>query len=195
MTERASEGQPPAEWRTSASEPYEVDWIDLGGVDTLADAPGALGMAFAPGQYDEHGRIERELDADLRRLRDEHRVDAVLLLLDDAELDALRLADLPRAAGDTGIELLRYPIPDFGVPEDPLTFGEVLDDLLERVRRGERVVIACRGGMGRTGTVAGCVLRQADVDPEEAVALVRATRPGTIERESQQAFVEAWNAL
>ena len=195
MTERAPQGQPPAGWRTSTTEPYEVAWLDLGSVEELADARGALGMAAAPGQYDAQAQVERDLAVDLQRLRDDHRVDALLLLLDDAEMDALRLADLPGAAGDAGIDLLRYPIVDFGVPEDPLTFGEVLDDVLARVREGERIVIACRGGFGRTGTVTGCLLRQADVAPEEAVALVRQTRPGAIEREAQQSFVEAWNGL
>ena len=177
------------------SEPYEVDWVDLTAVPELAEALGALGMGFAPGRRDSQGHVDRDLAADLERLRQHHQVDALLLLLDDAELSELGIEDLPSAAADAGIAVVRFPIPDFGVPEDPLAFGEVLDDVLERVRRGERVVVACRGGYGRTGTVVGCLLRQADVGPEEAVALVRATRPGTIEREAQARFVDAWNSL
>jgi hypothetical protein len=168
--------------------PFGVDWIDLRRVASLADAPGGLGMAPAPGRAgDVRGAVQG--------MREDDAVDALLLLLNDAELAQLGLIDLPRAAADAGVHVLRYPIPDFAVPEDPLTFGELLDDVLGRIRAGERVVVACRGGFGRTGTVVGCLLRQADVGPEEAVALVRATRPGAIEREEQQAFVEAWNAL
>jgi hypothetical protein len=175
MTERVPNG-----------DAYEVDWVDLARVPALADAAaagGAIGMGAAA------ALVPGVMGPDHRGM------DALLLLLDDAELAQLRLTELPAAAADAGLDLLRYPIPDFAVPEDPLTFGELLDDVLGRVRAGERVVVACRGGFGRTGTVVGCLLRQADVGPEEAVALVRATRPGAIEREEQQAFVEAWNAL
>lgn len=177
-----------AERASGERRPSGVDWIDLRRAASLADAPGALGMAPAPGQGgDVHAAVEG--------LREDEGIDALLLLLDDDELDQLGLTDLPEAAAAAGLDLLRYPIPDLSVPEDPLTFGEVLDDVLARVREGQRVVVACRGGFGRTGTVTACVLRQADVAPEEAVAIVRETRPGTIERDSQAAFVEAWNAL
>ena len=39
MTERARDAwQPPAEWRTSETVPYAIDWVDLRGVPGLAGA-------------------------------------------------------------------------------------------------------------------------------------------------------------
>jgi protein-tyrosine phosphatase len=197
MTERARADawQPPAAWRTSGTDPYAVDWVDLRGVPGLADAAavdGRLGMSFAPGKLDPWGRHDRDVAADVARLRNVHRVDALLLLVDDDEMSRMRINELPDALGAVGVTLLRHPIPDFGVPDDAEAIATTVDDVLQRVRGGQRVVVACFGGFGRTGTVTGCVLRAAGVGPHDAVTLVRATRPGTIERESQVAFVEAF---
>jgi Cyclin-dependent kinase inhibitor 3 (CDKN3) len=211
MTERARDAwQPPAEWRTSGTEPYAVDWVDLRGVPGLADtdadvdsdaavagdavpADGRLGMSFAPGKYDPLGKHDRDLAADVERLRAVHRVDALLLLVDDDEMSRMHITELPEALGAAGVALLRHPIPDFGVPQDQEVFAATVEDVLTRVRGGQRVAVACFGGFGRTGTVTGCVLRAAGVQPKDAVSLVRATRPGTIERDSQVAFVEAFS--
>ena len=186
-----------AEWRTSATDPYEVDWIDLEAVPGLAsavDAGGALGMSFTPGKHDPYGMHDRDVAADVQALRDVHGVTSLLLLIEDHELDELQVAELPVALADAGIDLVRYPIPDFGVPEDPDAFGLIADDVMTRVRGGQRVVVACRGGFGRTGAVVGSMLRSAGLAPDDAVAMVRAVRPGTIELDSQAAFVETWSA-
>jgi len=192
----ADVGQPPADWRTSEDTPYEVDWVDLAAVPGLrgaADRDGALGMGFAPGKYDPNGRHDRDLAADIERLRAVHRVDALLLLVDDGELATMRIADLPAAAATAGITVLRHPIPDFGVPKDTAAFAATIDDVLTRVRTGERVLVACFGGFGRTGTVTACALRAAGLAPAQAIALVRAMRPGTIEHEGQLRYVEAYS--
>jgi hypothetical protein len=186
---------PPARWRTSVSEPYRVDWIDLDEVPGLADAVGSgggLGMGFAPGKYDTYWKHDRDLGTDLDALRGVHHVDTLVLLIEDGELHDLRIEVLPEAAATAGLDLLRYPIADFGVPADTAAFERLIDDLLARIRAGQRVVIACKGGYGRTGTVAGVLLRAGGVGPAEAVSLVRATRPGTIENPSQARFVEDW---
>jgi protein-tyrosine phosphatase len=186
---------PPAAWRTSASEPYRVDWIDLRLVPGLADAVGeggGLGMGFAPGKYDTYWKHDRDLAADIDALRAVHHVDTLVLLVEDGELRDLRIAALPEAAATVGLDLVRYPIQDFGVPANRATFKLLIADLVARIRASQRVVIACKGGYGRTGTVAGVLLRAGGVGPADAVSLVRATRPGTIESYSQARFVEDW---
>ena len=186
---------PPTRWRTSDSEPYGIDWIDLRLVPGLTDAVGSgggLGMGFAPGKYDTYWKHDRDLGTDLDALRAVHLVDTLVLLIEDGELRDLRITALPEAAAAAGLDLLRYPIADFGVPTDKAAFVLLIDDLLARIRAGERVVIACKGGYGRTGTVAGVVLRAGGMGPAEAVSVVRATRPGTIESHSQARFVEEW---
>ena len=67
-----------------------------------------------------------------------------------------------------------------------------LDDVLSRLRAGESVVVACRGGLGRTGTIVGCLLRDGGLDGDAAIALTRASRKNTIERDTQERFVRDW---
>jgi cyclin-dependent kinase inhibitor 3 len=199
MTERAHtmDGSTPVEWRTSETDPYAVDWVDLRGVPSLADAgalDGRLGMSFAPGKLDPWGHQRRDVDADVARLRDIHRADALLLLVDDDEMQRMDITALPEALDAVGVALLRHPIPDFGVPHDATAFAATVQDVTGRVRAGQRVVVACSGGFGRTGTVTACLLRAAGLDAPAAIDLVRTTRPGTIERDGQVAFVEGFGA-
>ena len=55
-------------------------------------------------------------------------------------------------------------------------------------------MVACRGGLGRTGTAVACLLVDGGVAPAEAIARVRAARPGTVERRVQEEFVRDWSA-
>ncbi|MGM1061339.1 protein-tyrosine phosphatase family protein [Saccharothrix sp. Mg75] len=62
--------------------------------------------------------------------------------------------------------------PDFWLPSDRADFGEALRDLLARAD-GERVEVACGGGVGRTGTALACLAVLDGVPAGEAVAYVR----------------------
>ena len=61
--------------------------------------------------------------------------------------------------------------------------------LRARLAAGERVLVHCKGGLGRTGLVAARLLVEFGVAPADAVARVRAARPGAIETERQLAYV------
>ena len=179
------------------SKPIRVDWVDLRSVPGLrgvAEAGGALGMTFAPGKHDYglFGIHGRDLDADVRTLREDERVDAFVLLIEDHELPMLRVERLPEVMAAAGIELIRHAILDGGVPGDRSAFRAVLDDLLARLARGQRIAVACRGGLGRTGTLVGCLLRDGGLSGREAIDRTRATRRRTIEWAVQEQFVEAW---
>lgn len=51
-------------------------------------------------------------------------------------------------------------------------------------------MVHCRGGLGRTGTVAACVLvALGDHTAEEAICAVRAARRGTVQTREQEDFV------
>ena len=63
--------------------------------------------------------------------------------------------------------------PDFQVPRDTVAAVESIRDLHERAGSGQRVEVACGGGVGRTGTVIACLAVLAGVDPGEAVSWAR----------------------
>jgi hypothetical protein len=79
------------------------------------------------------------------------------------------------------------------VPTDRRAYRALLDDLQGRILAGQRVVVACRGGLGRTGTAVACLLVDAGMSSEDAIALTRVTRRETIERGIQVSFVEGWD--
>ncbi len=179
---------------TKSGNPIRVDWVDLKKVPGLAGSPGRLGMTFLPGKHDEGsaGRHRRDLERDARWLREAYCLDAVLLLVEDHELRECRVPNIAGVLAANHIDLLRYPIVDQGVPADRTALRGVLDDVRARLVTGESIVVACRGGLGRTGTVVGSLLRDGGLDVAQAIALTRAARHDTIENDAQEHFVGTW---
>jgi hypothetical protein len=82
---------------------------------------------------------------------------------------------------------------DFGLPTDPDGAAGQVRAAFQRAHAGERVEVGCAGGLGRTGTVVGCMAVLAGVPSDEAVAWVRANYDErAIETEEQAAFVEGF---
>jgi ADP-ribosyl-[dinitrogen reductase] hydrolase len=83
------------------------------------------------------------------------------------------------------------PIRDVSVPDD--LFEELWAESGWRLRQilteGGRVVLHCRGGIGRTGTIAARLLVEFGISPAEAIRMIRRARPGTIETPAQEAYV------
>jgi protein-tyrosine phosphatase len=58
---------------------------------------------------------------------------------------------------------------------------------------GRDVAVACMGGVGRSGTVAACALVSRGMQPDHAIAAVRAARhPQAVENDEQQRFVHRY---
>ena len=62
-------------------------------------------------------------------------------------------------------------------------------DLRGVVRRGGRILVHCRGGLGRAGTIAARLLVELGTSPDEAIRAVRHVRPGAIETREQERYV------
>jgi Protein-tyrosine phosphatase len=63
--------------------------------------------------------------------------------------------------------------PDFGVPADRDDALDALGEAHRRALAGERVEVACRGGVGRTGTALAALAVLDGLHPGQAVAWVR----------------------
>jgi protein-tyrosine phosphatase len=81
--------------------------------------------------------------------------------------------------------------PDFGLPADePATFAAIVD-LYRRAREGKLVEVACYGGVGRTGTVLGCLAAFAGVPRAAAVSWVREHyHPAAVETDDQAQLID-----
>jgi protein-tyrosine phosphatase len=177
--------------RTSITHPIRLDLID----GQVVGAPGRLGMTFAPGKKGRgiHGLWDRDLAADLARMREVYGVDTLVSLVEDHELADLHIADLADRAEAAGMAVIRFPIVDVSVPRDQAAFAALIGDLITRIRAGQTVALHCKGGLGRTGLAAGCCLVGMGLPADQAIATVRAARAGTIETGEQEAYVRRFS--
>jgi len=143
----------------------------------------------APGRLFGGPRPDPPYPAALAALR-EGGVSTVVSLLGEGELPPA----LERAYGDAGLALLRYPIADFGIPENAAAFRSFLERVLAEMRAGAGIYIHCAMGRGRTGTAVACLLAMAGAEGDP-VALTRSIyRRDTVETAGQQTFVTRFAA-
>lgn len=84
---------------------------------------------------------------------------------------------------------LDFPIPDFDAPSDRKAFAEFVRLVAQHIESGERVLIHCAGGIGRTGTFAACVLHCIGFKEDMATKLVFEAGSGA-ETTQQHDFVK-----
>lgn len=123
-------------------------------------------MTFAPGKKASglEGQWDRDLGADIERLRCEFGTDVLVSLVEDHELAHLGIAELVDVARGAGITVARLSIPDGGVPPDEGRFVALVDAAVAHLRSARTVVVHCRGGLGRTGLFAAACLRALGLD-------------------------------
>ncbi len=173
--------------RTSEKYPLQVAWVDAG-------TPGKLGLTLAPGkkQPSLFGYVwDRDLKTDLTVLRKEHQVDVLVPLIEDHELELLGIANLVEAAKSSGMAVRRSPTRDLGTPD--MQEAHVLaQELAAQLKAGKNVLIHCKGGLGRAGTITTATLVELGKEVAAAMAMVRAARPGAVENQAQEDFLFAF---
>jgi ADP-ribosyl-[dinitrogen reductase] hydrolase len=172
--------------RTSDTDPIRIAEVDLG------LGRGRIGVTFAPGKNDGRsgGPWARDLDTDLDAIA-AWGTKAVVTLLEPDELRWLAITRLGAEVQRRGMEWVHMPIPDVSTPgpEFEAKWPEVSRRLRVRLDAGENILVHCRGGIGRAGTIAARLLAETGVDPDEAMERVRAVRPGAIETLKQEEWV------
>ena len=86
-----------------------------------------------------------------------------------------------------------HPLKDMTAPDEIFTsdFFETQSSLLEYLRSEKKIAIHCKGGLGRSGTIAALLLRHLGFSAEKSIELVRKSRPGAIETEEQEIFIQS----
>lgn len=100
-------------------------------------------------------------------------------------LTELPLEPSPEAHGLAG---LHFPIPDMGAPF-PKEAADLVDTILRRMDDGETVLVHCRAGKGRTGTILACCLVAMGKKPAQALMEVRRINPYFVESAIQEQFI------
>ncbi|GIM12111.1 hypothetical protein Vretimale_15535 [Volvox reticuliferus] len=158
----------------SENHPLTVSWIP----DCETAAGGRLGLTFCPEKHitsRDGTQYSRDVGMDLARLRQVHAVHTIVCLLPEAELRYLKVRSYATAVEAHGMEYLHLPIIEMAAPSDALQAASVVDAVADRLLAGRTVVMHCKGGVGRAGMMAACMLVRLGVctSPAEAIAVVR----------------------
>jgi protein-tyrosine phosphatase len=170
--------------KTSFSDPLHIATV------SAPDLSGVIGMTLCPGKKDPGRGWDRDLDIDLDAIHG-WGAEIVVTLVEDYEFDLLDVRELPHGVQRRGMTWVHLPIRDVSIPDAKFeaawaTAGPELRDCLQR---GGWILVHCRGGLGRTGTIAARLLVELGMDAQDAIDAVRRVRPGAIETREQTLYV------
>lgn len=178
--------------RTSQSHPLQIAEVPVG------NNGGAVGITFAPGKQQAEamtGSWSRDLNTDLATIRS-WGANHLVSLIEPWEFVQLQISGLPSRAALFGLQWHGLPIVDGAVPDADflLTWSTLGPSLSKALLGGQKVLVHCKGGLGRAGTVACMLLLDsgAMTSGKEVIREVRRVRPGALETREQEQFVLSW---
>ena len=152
---------------------------------TLPGSQARIALCPCPGQ-------SAPLTGDLQRLRD-WGARGMVTLIEDHEFELLGITSLPEEIDALGMRWWHLPIRDMDTPDADfeVRWRKAGEELRSLLGDGFSIALHCRGGLGRTGTIAARLLVELGSAPAPAIERVRAARPGSIETRAQEKFVHA----
>ncbi len=180
--------------RTSLTDPIRIAELAVG------TRGGAVGITFAPGKFQEvamTGSWARDIDADLSAIR-AWGADRLITLIEPWEFEELRIQSLPQRAVAHGLIWHSLPIIDGAAPDARLLdqWGTLGPLLTGKLLAGQKMVVHCKGGLGRAGTIASMLLLDSGTAQggDEVIWMVRQVRPGAVETLAQEDFIRNWKS-
>lgn len=175
--------------RTSLSHPLQIAEVKPG------PGLGSIGITFCPGKKQPAamtGGWDRDLELDLDAIRD-WKAAAVVTPVEPHELHELAVPHLGEEVQRRHMAWHHLPIRDVSTPCERFEaqWTEVGPALRHRLRSGFNVVVHCKGGLGRAGTIGARLLVELGWHPADAISAVRSVRPGALETSAQEAHVHA----
>lgn len=160
---------------------------------------GLIGMSFCPGKKQRNARSghwHRDLDADLARVQ-QWGTCMVISLIEEHEFRELEVEALPDDVEQLGMKWRHLPIRDMSLPGKHFNdrWPEVGQEIMTTLQAGMRIFLHCKGGLGRTGMIAACLLIESGMSAEEAIVQVRLARPNAIETAIQEWFVMSYEPI
>jgi len=173
--------------KSSATHPLRINTVEV------PNRSGLIGLTFCPGKKGRSifgGVWDRDLQSDLAAI-ETWDADVLVTLLEDHEFGMLQVPEFKDAVTNRDFLWRHLPITDGCAPDDRLERKWRIcgPELLEILKRGGRIVVHCRGGLGRAGTVAARLLIEMGFEPQEAIREVRRARPGAIETLEQEEYL------
>jgi len=163
---------------------------------TIPTNNATLGMTFCPGKPDQDGVLSQDPLSNIEAIKN-WGASAVISLLNDTELKKYNSKLLGNSITDAGLIWFHHPFEDHCVPTESFTkyWKTQQEKLHELLNNGEKVMIHCRGGKGRTGLICAQILLEMGINLDHAVALVKKNRKGALEKETHIDYLKSLLAV
>lgn len=177
--------------RTSLTDPLVITEI----APPIARIAGTIGLTFCPGKRQRDGMTgpwQRDLALDLDRIA-KWGAASVVSVIELHELAALGVPDLGLEVRARSMAWHHLPVEDAHAPAAAFAepWADACPALLRDLSEGRKLLVHCKGGLGRTGTIAALLLIESGHRARDAIAIVRHARPGAIETPEQEAWLLA----
>merc|ERR1711964_792241 len=156
-----------------------------GAIPLAPELPGKLWTCRCPRKVNDYnGEARRAFNSLVRTNEVKH---AIVLLEDHEDIEYAGV-ELEKFYEDQDVYMQRLPIKDYCVPseDDAVT---LIEDLLNKLRAGEHIIMHCAGGNGRTGIVLYGLYRRIGI--KYALKSLRKVNSKYVETAEQEKFVES----
>ncbi len=164
--------------------PFRVDWLDK-----EYTSKGSLGMTIMPGRKDRN----RSLEEDLKAIKAQ-KVSKVLVLVTSNEFSEYGVEGLMDRYKKEGIETKYFPMLNHSTCSIQ-DINDLVDWISENLDSGEKIMVHCVGGLGRSGFVAAAYLIATGMPVKKAIRIVRDARSPNAIEPAQAAFLERYGKV
>jgi len=166
--------------------PLLIDKVAIPGV------MGQIGISSCPGLRDEYSCFDHYGDSmadDLMTIRN-WGATSLVTLLDGSELHSLGVNALPRKAIAHHLLWFHLPLQNLSIPDEQfdIRWAWAGPRLCQSLREGQRIVIHCKEGIGRSGLVAARLMIELGTPPEQAINSIQKARPGSLQLYSHEKY-------
>lgn len=147
-----------------------------------------IGMTILPGRKDR----KRNLESDISVIKKQN-IKKVICLISPDEFTQYGVPGLLEKYKASGLDVKHVSIVDQGIPTAE-EVKKLTSEINTSVTNKEKILIHCVGGLGRTGLLAACYLKEyRKLSAAESIQKVRQSRsPRAIESEAQEKFVQEY---
>ena len=159
--------------------PFEVFEISVG--------PAILGMSPLPG-------LTGDFLADVEKIFNWNPT-TIVSLTPKKEMEDLGASDFVSMMAKERIPWVHFPIKDFSIvdQQQEILWEKISKNISLQINNGNRILVHCRGGCGRTGMIVLRFMIEFGEDPEKALERLRAIRPCAIETRAQENWAKFYN--
>jgi protein-tyrosine phosphatase len=142
------------------------------------------------------GSWDRDINLDVATIKS-WGADAIISLLEDFDYEELQVPELPAVYQREFKIWHNLPIQDKNAPDQDWlkNWLSVREQIRTQLNNGEKIMIHCEGGFGRTGTVAAMILMDFGYSVTDAIIECRKARELSVETSVQERFLMDYSQL